>query len=56
MSLGAKKFDRYLLPIFPTLDLYILDYFHWNLGVGFGLTDVTDYVVLKSVFSFEYAF
>ena len=53
---NAPSVDEQEHLVFPTLDLFAFHYFHWNVGVGFGLTDHSDDVIVKSVFSFEYLF
>ena len=42
--------------IFPSFDLYFGKnlQFRWHAGVGFGLTDPTDNLVIKSIFSWEF--
>lgn len=42
--------------IFPSFDLYLGKYgqFRWHAGVGFGLTDPADNVVIKSILSWEF--
>lgn len=37
--------------IFPTLDFFIGNRLHWHTGVGFGLTDASDKVTVKSILS-----
>jgi hypothetical protein len=38
--------------IFPTLDFYIGKRLHWQTGVGFGLTEASDDITIKSILSF----
>jgi hypothetical protein len=38
--------------IFPTLDFLIGNRLHWHTGVGFGLTDASDKITIKSILSF----
>jgi hypothetical protein len=46
--------------VFPTLDLYFPLWgswaMHWHLGAGFGLTDVADVVIVKSIITAEFMF
>ena len=37
--------------IFPTLDFFIGKRLHWHTGVGFGLTDASDKITVKSILS-----
>ncbi len=50
----TRGFDEQKAYIFPTLDLFFMRYLHWHVGVGFGVSDNSDNVVMKSIFSFEY--
>jgi hypothetical protein len=49
-----KEFDAQRHIIFPTLDLRFGPGFHWHVGVGFGLSDASDDVTVKSIFSYEF--
>lgn len=42
--------------IFPSFDLYLGKYgqFRWHAGVGFGLTDPSDNIIIKSILSWEF--
>lgn len=42
--------------IFPSFDLFLGKYsqFRWHAGVGFGLTDPADNIIIKSIFSWEF--
>jgi hypothetical protein len=42
--------------IFPSFDLFLGKYgqFRWHAGVGFGLTDPADNIIVKSIFSWEF--
>ena len=42
--------------IFPSFDLFFGKYqqFRWHAGVGFGLTDPTDNLIIKSILSWEF--
>ena len=42
--------------IFPSFDLFFGKYaqFRWHAGVGFGLTDPADNIIIKSIFSWEF--
>jgi hypothetical protein len=42
--------------IFPAFDLYLGKYgqFRWHAGIGFGLTDPADNMVIKSILSWEF--
>ncbi len=42
--------------IFPSFDLFFGKYaqFRWHAGVGFGLTDPTDNIIVKSILSWEF--
>lgn len=37
--------------IFPTLDFFIGNRLHWHTGIGFGLTDASDKITIKSILS-----
>jgi hypothetical protein len=50
----TRSFGEQKAVLFPTVDLFFKQYFHWHLGAGFGLSDNSDDVILKSIFSFEY--
>jgi len=51
---NSRNFNEQKGYIFPTVDLFFMQYLHLHLGAGFGLSDNSDNVVLKSIFSFEY--
>ena len=50
---GFSKQDNY---IFPAVDLFFGKNLqvNWHLGLGFGITDPTDNMIIKSILSFEF--
>jgi hypothetical protein len=42
--------------IFPSFDLFFgsRGQFRWHAGIGFGLTDPTDKMIIKSILSYEF--
>jgi len=40
--------------IFPVIDFRFGPGFHWHLGAGVGLTDASDKLTIKSIFSYEF--
>lgn len=53
---GFKDWDDQRHVIFPTLDIYVGNRFHWHAGVGIGLTGASDDITLKSIMSFVLMF
>lgn len=53
---NRKDLDEQKHYLFPTLDIFLWQALHLNVGVGFGLTDAADDLVVKSIFSFEHLF
>ena len=51
---GTRKFSEQKGYIFPTVEMLFKKHFRWHIGAGIGLSDNSDDVVLKSIFSFEY--
>jgi len=49
-----KEFKAQRHYIFPTLDLRFGPGFHWHLGVGFGFSDASDNITVKSIFSYKF--
>lgn len=49
-----KSWDEQRHHIFPTLDLRFGRGMHWHGGVGFGLTNGSDKLTFKSIFSVEF--
>lgn len=47
-----KAFSDQSHYVFPTVDIFIGQRLQWHAGIGFGLTDVSDKVTLKSITSF----
>ncbi len=52
----ANSFSDQKNYIFPSFDLFFGKYaqFRWHAGVGIGLTDPADNVIIKSIFSWEF--
>jgi hypothetical protein len=46
-----KSFSEQQHYIFPTLDFFIGQRVHWHTGIGFGLTDASDKITIKSILS-----
>jgi hypothetical protein len=46
-----KSFQDQQHYIFPTVDLFIGPRIHWHTGIGFGLTQASDNVTIKSILS-----
>jgi hypothetical protein len=40
--------------VFPTVDFRFEPGFHWHLGAGIDLTDGSDCLILKSIFSYKF--
>ena len=51
-----KDWDDQRHYIFPTLDMHIGKRLHWHTGVGFGLTEASDKVTIKSILSYVIKF
>jgi len=51
-----KSFEDQKNYIFPTIDLFLgsKGTIHWHAGIGFGLTDPADNIVIKSILSYEF--
>jgi len=49
-----KEFKAQRHYIFPTIDLRFGPGFHWHLGVGFGFSNASDDVTIKSIFSYKF--
>jgi hypothetical protein len=49
-----KPWEEQRQVIFPTVDFRFGPGFHWHLGAGIGLTDGSDSVILKSIFSYKF--
>lgn len=49
-----KEFRAQRHYIFPTADLRFGPGFHWHLGVGFGFSDASDDITIKSIFSYKF--
>ena len=50
----VKWFDDQKGYIFPTFDVFFKQQFHWHTGAGIGLSDNSDDVIFKSIFSYEF--
>lgn len=48
-----EPFEQQGFALFPSLNLH-LGNFHWNLGVGFGITDESDDITVKSILSYGF--
>lgn len=48
-----EPFDKQGLFLFPTVNLHIWE-LHWNLGVGFGLTEESDDFTVKSILAYGF--
>jgi len=46
-----KPFKKQRHYIFPTLDFFIGKRFRWHTGIGFGLTEASDKITIKSILS-----
>jgi hypothetical protein len=49
-----EELDEQQHILFPTVDLRFGTGFHWHIGIGFGLTEASDDVTVKSIFSYEF--
>jgi len=49
-----KDFNAQRHIIFPTIDLRFGPGFHWHVGIGFGLSNASDDVTVKSIFSYKF--
>ncbi len=50
----TRGFDEQSAFIFPTVNILFLQNFQWHVGAGFGLSDNSDDILLKSILSFGY--
>lgn len=48
-----EPFNHQGIVLFPTLDIHLGE-FHWHIGAGFGLTDESDDVTIKSILSYGF--